>query len=141
MGASMFAGIVSIMEIATSINQSNINSQLPTNTYIGSNEQSADLVFLNTFSSADKSWGENKAFCEKLKEETLQAGFSSIAAPYDISEDSPSLHPKISKPCVLMKENHRIIISTDISKAIPYRYYSCILDSEAYCSFESNTDF
>ena len=138
MGMAMLAGIVGIFEIANTINNNNSYSQIPTNRYSGSIERTADSLFLKALSKADVTWDEGNAFCLKLKEEAISMGYSSVASDYYIYDTTPTLNLRLKKPCVLMKGNHRILVSTDISNRNLYNYYSCILDNQAYCKFEND---
>ena len=140
MGMAMVAGIMGMIEISNSLSSSSQYLIIPENLYLNSEERTADSHFLKALTKSNNTWGNGKIFCQKLKQEAISMGHSTLISKYDVYENTPTAHPRLLKPCILMKGNHRVLISTDISNINPYNYYSCLLKNEAYCNFEQGYD-
>ena len=141
MGMAMMASIFGMIEFSNSINYSSINSGIPVDKYIDSQEREIDEILLSTLVKAKEDWGLGEDFCTNLKNRSFEGGdfLKDLITPYEVSEENYS-SKRLSKPCVLSNKSHRIIISTDPANKNSnnnYPYFSCLLGGKRiYCKFE-----
>ena len=137
MGIAMVSGIVSMLEISTSLsNQSLVTAPAP-DTYFAndSNAPAVDRAFLQALTTkADSSWQKGSEFCNELKIEATK--ISNLASNYVVQERSKSTHPKLSSSCTLISPTHRVIISYSNPTVNTYGLFSCRTESSLYCAFE-----
>ena len=137
MGMAMLSGIISIMEIAFSINSRNIVNNNIEDKYFNSETSAAevDRLLLNTlYTKVDSSWPKGIEFCRRIKVEALKS--TSILNNYNVEEDSISDHKKFINTCTIVSSKHRIIISNEYSKDSNYRLFSCMTYKDNYCFYE-----
>ena len=87
MGMAMMASIFGMIEFSNSINYSSIDSGIPVDKYIDSQERNIDEILLKTLIQADESWGLGEEFCITLKSEVSKGSefFKDLITPYEVS--------------------------------------------------------
>ena len=137
MGIAMISGIMSMIEIANSLNRHGLYSSPPIDKYSGGSSiaPNADRVFQKALlEKANPQWAKGEEFCTRLKSEATK--ISTIASNYKVGERSKSEHSRLLNSCSLTYKNHRIVISYKNPTDNKYGLYSCINDSSYYCDLE-----
>ena len=138
MGITMISGIMSMLEISTSVSKQSLYSTPPVDPYFAtdSTASAADRAFLKILTTqADSSWGTGQEFCNQLKIETTK--ISILASNYTVQGSSQSSHSKLFNSCTLTSPNHRVIISYRNPTVNTYGLFSCMNSSSLYCDIEN----
>ena len=137
MGMAMLSGIISIMEIASSVKTRDLSGIYIEDSYsnIESLAPEMDRLILELlYTKADSEWPKGTEFCQKLKNEAIKV--STIASEYIVDEESISDHPKLLNTCTISSSKHRIILSNEYSEKLNYRLFSCMTYKDNFCFYE-----
>ena len=158
LGMAMLTAIMAMFEMASGITNSQIFSRPPVDPYMQLGSQAADLQFLALIGAADSSWRSGDAnsswrsgdansswrsgdaLCTKIEEEINK--FPKIypdLAGYTRTQATSSNHLRLAGSCVLVKGQHRVLVTPRAGVGSFYGLYSCALQkgNPLSCTFEA----
>ena len=144
-GFAMFTSVLAILQTSALLNKNHFldkSNQKDTDKILIQKQH--DTKFIQLLSEQNlSSLGKGQDICANLKK-----GFTDISDPnYSIFNkylilnsynqiEVNSLNTRLSKGCGMNNKNHRVIIVPSSNKDMKYNIFSCIIESDSYCSFE-----
>ena len=140
LGMAMLTAIMAMFEMASGITNSQIFSRPPVDPYMQLGSQAADLQFLALIGAAHSSWPSGDALCTKIEEEINKSGviYPDLVG-YTRSQATLSNHLRLAGACVLVKGQHRVLVTPRAGVGSFYGLYSCALQkgNPFSCTFEA----
>ena len=146
LGYAMMTSILSIFQIATTINK---NQYTTRNNSVNSNklffQKENDKKFIEMLNDMKGiPLGSGELICENLKNgftDELDDNYSilsnySILDSYNTGIPSYSTQPRLINGCNLVNGYHRVVIVPSSMETNTYNLYSCIVKVEPQCPFE-----
>ena len=146
LGIFMFTHIISIFEMATTINNQQIfDRPFKNKESVLISKREKDRRFLMLLSQIDSTLGTGSSLCKNIIDGMTNpenSNYSILSSYDDLSDFRPgipisSTHSLFVNGCDLNKGNHRVIIIPSLDFQNPYLYFSCISDG-VRCRFEED---
>jgi len=140
----MFTNIISIFEMASTINNQQIFDRSPTfDQALLLSKREKDRRFLKLLSEANLSLGSGNSICQNILDGMTNNDNSNFLilsnytdlANYKQSIPITSQNPLFDNGCDLNNASHRVLIVPSQDNLNPYLFYSCISDG-LVCKFE-----
>ena len=147
LGFGMLTTVVAIFQASTTINKNQyLNNSIPVDSNKILLQKQNNKKFLQMLNDIKgKSLGSGQQLCQNIKtgyNNVLDSNHSilsnySVLNTYSSGISANTTHSRLNNGCELVYESHRIIIVPSTLENNSYNLYSCIVDIEPTCDFES----